>query len=140
MKISPAAELAVRGVLALAEQYRQGPVTLSSVCTDRQLPKQYLTKIFSSLARAGIVTPIRGKHGGYVLAHEPSEITLLEVIEAVEGPLALNYCQRSPSKCDRLDCVVRPIWTELQDTVRSRLGAVRLSDCLKNARQCATAG
>jgi len=130
MKISPAAELAVRGVLALAEQYGKGPVTLSSVCSDRDLPKQYLTKIFSSLVRADIVTPIRGKHGGFTLAHDPSQITLLEVIEAVEGPLALNYCQHSPTKCDRLDCAVRPIWTELQDTIRSKLGSVRLADCL----------
>ncbi len=130
MKISPAAELAVRGVLALAEQYGQGPVTLSSVCVDRELPKQYLVKIFSSLARGDIVTPIRGKHGGYILARRPEEITLLNVVEAVEGPLAMNYCQHAPPKCSRTGCPVRPVWTEIQDFVRTRLGAVTLADCL----------
>lgn len=130
MKISPAAELAVRGVVELAQQYGQGPVTLSDICQGRDLPKQYLTKIFAQLAKADIVTPIRGKNGGYVLAQEPAKITLLDVIQAVEGPLSLNYCQHNPSKCDQIDCMIRPIWTDLQNTIRDRLAGTRLSDCL----------
>lgn len=130
MKISPAAELAVRGVLVLAEQYGRGPVTLATVCEGRELPKQYLTKIFASLAKADIVTPIRGKRGGYVLSRDPGEITLLNVLEAVEGPLALNYCQHSPAKCDNVECQVRPVWADLQRIFRDRLAAVKLSDCL----------
>lgn len=130
MKITPAAELAVRGVVVLAQQYGQGPVTLSTICQGRDLPKQYLTKLFALLAKADIVTPIRGKNGGYVLAHEPTQITLLSVIEAVEGPLSLNYCQHSPPKCDQVDCLIRPVWAELQNTIRDRLSNLRLSDCL----------
>lgn len=132
MKLSPAAELAVRGALVLTEHFGQGPVTLSSICAGRQLPKQYLTKLFASLTRADIVTPIRGKHGGYVLAREPGQITLLQIIEAVEGPMALNYCQYDPPKCDRVECLIRPIWTELQQTVCKRLASVTLADCLKS--------
>jgi Rrf2 family cysteine metabolism transcriptional repressor len=135
MKISPAAELAVRGTLVLARQFGQGPVALSSVCADGELPRQYLMKIFASLAKAGIVTPLRGKHGGYVLARQPDLVTLLEVIEAVEGPLCLNYCQHSPPKCDRVTCKVRPVWTELQQIVREKLSSVRLSDCVAEEDQ-----
>ena len=135
MKISPAAELAVRGVLVLARQFGKGPVALSTVCADGELPRQYLMKIFASLAKAGIVTPLRGKHGGYVLARQPSQITLLEVIEAVEGPICLNYCQHSPPKCDRVTCKVRPVWTELQRIVRNKLASVRLSDCITEEDQ-----
>lgn len=134
MKISPAAELAVRGVLVLAEHYGRGPVTLAQVCMGRELPKEYLTKIFASLAKADIVTPIRGKNGGYILARQPAAITLLEVIEAVEGTLALNYCQHSPSKCDRIDCKVRPVWTELQNAMRDKLSSMRLSDFLGDGK------
>jgi Rrf2 family protein len=114
----------------LAEHYGQGPITLAKVCSRRRLPKEYLTKIFSSLARHGLVTPIRGKRGGYVLARDPREISLLDVIEAVEGPIALNFCQQLPPQCDRNDCPMRPVWTELQGLVRRKLGAVRLSDGL----------
>ncbi len=70
-----------------------------------------------------------------MLSREPSLISLLEVIEAVEGPLALNYCQHSPARCDNADCKVRPVWTELQQAIHGRLKAVKLSDCIKRASQ-----
>ena len=130
MKLSQAAELAIRGVLVLAERHGQGPITLAAVCLSESLPKQYLTKIFSSLARADIVSPIRGKNGGYVLARDPGRISVLEVIEAVEGPLALNHCQHTPSKCPRNTCPLRPMWTGLQQLVSQQLGKVKLSQCI----------
>jgi len=130
MKLSPAAEFAVRGVLVLTERYGQGPVCLDAICAKRKLSKQYLTKIFSLLSRADLVTAIRGKHGGYMLARRPEDISLLEVIEAVEGPIALNFCQHTPPKCWEPNCRVRPVWTELQKIVRQRLGSVKLSDCV----------
>ena len=101
MKISPAAEFAVRGVLVLAEQYGQGPVTLNAVCDERHLPKQYLSKLFASLAKADLVTPIRGKRGGYVLTRDPKGITLLEVIEAIEGALGAELLPARPLQVRR---------------------------------------
>jgi len=130
MKLTPAAEFAVRGVLVLAQRGGQGPVTLETICAQRDLPRQYLVKIFGSLNKAGIVTPVRGKRGGYMLARDPASITLLEVIEAVEGQITLNLCQHNPPKCDRTDCPLRPVWTELQDYVRTKLGSVTLAYCL----------
>lgn len=134
MKLTPAAEFAVRGVIVLAENYGRGPVTLDTVCASRRLSKQYLTKIFASLARAGLVLPIRGKHGGFVLAREPKDISLLEVIEAVEGPILLNFCQHHPAKCDQTDCYMRPMWARLQKQIRAELAAVKLADCLVRAK------
>jgi Rrf2 family protein len=128
MKLTHAAELAVRGALVLAEEYGQGPVPLAEICRRRELPREYLTKIFSSLSRAGLLKPIRGKGGGFVLAREPSEITLLEVIEAVEGPIILNFCQHDPPQCERDDCPVRPVWSDLQDHIRTTLGSRTLGD------------
>lgn len=130
MKLSLAAELAVRGVMVLSERYGQGPVTLDVICASRELPKQYLTKIFASLVKAGLVTPIRGKHGGYTLMRKPAEITVLEVVEAVEGPIILNFCQQSPPQCDRTNCRIRPVWADLQKTIRQKLGSLSLADCL----------
>jgi len=130
MKLSPAAALAIRGAAILAEEHGRGPTTLQAICTRRDLPKQYLVKIFSSLTRAGLITPIRGKKGGYVLARDPGQISLLDVIEAIEGPVALNYCQQQPSQCDRTDCPMRPLWTELQETFLAKLGSMTLADCV----------
>nr|MBC8372009.1 Rrf2 family transcriptional regulator [Planctomycetota bacterium] len=107
MRISPAAEFAVRGALVLAEHYGNGPTTLNSICEEQDISKQYLVKIFASLARAGLVRPVRGKLGGYLLAREPAQISILDLMEAVEGPIAVNFCQHDPPRCDRSDGVRR---------------------------------
>ncbi len=114
----------------LAGRYGQGPVPLAEICRLRDLSssKDYMTKIFGMLTRAGVVRAIRGKGGGYVLGHDPEDVTLLDIIEAVEGPLALNLCQHNPSRCDELDCPVRPVWGEIQETIRSVLSSKSLSD------------
>lgn len=138
MKLSPAAELAVRGILVLAEQYGEGPTTLDAICAKRELPKQYLVKIFSSLTKADLITPVRGKKGGYLLAREPGEVTLLEVIEAVEGPIVLNFCQYPKPKCEEANCPIRPVWTRLQKVVREELGGVTLGACVQAIKHAET--
>lgn len=138
MRLSPAAELAIRGTVVLASEYGNGPATLESICSRRDLPRQYLVKIFASLARAGLVTPVRGKNGGYLLARSPEQINLLQVIEAVEGPLALNYCQQNPSQCDEQQCPIRSVWDELQDTMRTKLGEMTLAHCMNRTSQSAS--
>jgi Rrf2 family protein len=134
MRLSLAAEFAVRGALVLAERSGQGPVTLEKICSQRNMSRQYLVKIFSSLIKAGIITPVRGKRGGYMLARDPSTITLLEVIEAVEGPISLNLCQRIPPRCDRIGCALRPVWAKIQRDIRSHLGSISLASCLGKAK------
>ena len=129
MRLSPAAELAVRGSLALASKYGQGPVTLETVCSTRDLPRQYLVKILSSLGKAGLVTSVRGKHGGYLLTRDPKQISLLEIIEAIEGPMTLNYCLYDPPRCEEFDCPIRPLWADLQKTVCTKLAGMKLGDC-----------
>ena len=130
MNISPAAEFAVRGALVLAEHYGNGPTTLDSICEARDLSKQYLVKIFASLARSGLVTPVRGKRGGYLLARQPSEINLLELVEAVEGPIAMNFCQHDPPRCDRTQCALRTMWSDIQKFVCDKLECTTLGHCL----------
>ncbi|MHC4563523.1 MAG: RrF2 family transcriptional regulator [Planctomycetota bacterium] len=127
MNLSMAAELAIRGIRILALKSGERPVPLKVICGEGDLPKQYLVKIFAMLAKADLITPIRGKHGGYVLARKPEDITLLAVIEAVEGPLALNLCQYSPPKCEATECGLRKVWAELQETVQTKLGSVTLA-------------
>ena len=131
MKISPAAEYAIRGIMVLAERYGKGPVTLEIICSERDLPKQYMVKIFASLTKADLVNPIRGKKGGFLLARAPEKINLLEVVEAVEGPIAVNLCQHMPAKCPNVECTIRPIWSEIQAFIRNRLSSVSLAGALK---------
>ena len=130
MKISPAAEFAIRGSLVLAEHFGDGPTTLDSICEARDLSKQYLVKLFASLARAGLVTPVRGKRGGYLLAREPGQINLLELVEAVEGPIAVNFCQHDPPRCERTECALRSMWADIQAFICDKLENTTLGQCL----------
>jgi len=131
LALSQAAELAVRGVQVLAQRFGGKPVPLDEICRVRDLPKQYLIKLFAMLSRAGLIVPVRGKGGGYKLAREPKDITLLEVIEAVEGPIAVNLCQETPVRCDFNECPVRPVWSDIQGYLREKLGSVTLEDSAK---------
>jgi len=131
MKLSPAAEFAIRGMLVIAEHDGTGPVNLATICQERSLSKQYLAKIFGQLARANLVTPLRGKHGGYELARSLDQISILDIIEVMEGPIALNFCQHQPPKCDELDCGLRDVWAELQQIFRQKLSSISLRDCLQ---------
>ena len=128
MKVSAATELAIRGLTELAMRFGQGPITLDTICAGRDLPKQYLTKIFASLTRAGLIRPVRGKKGGYMLARDPEQVNLLEVVEAVQGPLWVNLCTHEPPQCDQDDCPLRPVWREIQEHVRDKLASVTLAD------------
>ena len=128
MKLSMATELAVRGILVLAVQDEDRPVPLRDICSARELPQDNMTRIFGLLSRARLVTAVRGKGGGYRLARPAKDITLLEVFEAVEGPLALNLCLHDPPQCDKLDCPVRPVWRDLQEQVRQVLVEKTLGD------------
>ncbi len=65
-------------------------------------------------------------------ARPPSEISVLNVIEAVEGPIALNFCQSDPPKCDEVMCPLRPVWTELQEIIATRLADVTLQVLIDN--------
>ena len=119
-------------MLVLAERHGQGPVALDAICAERDLPKQYLSKIFNSLARSGLILPVRGKGGGFLLARSPEATSLLEVIEAIQGPLAFRLCPPTPDRCAR-DCRMRGLWEELQGYVRNKLSATSLADCVKAA-------
>lgn len=130
MKLSMAAELAIRGIVTLGEHFGQGPMTLDDICAQRNLPKQYLVKLFGMLTRANLVEAVRGKGGGYVLAREPKGITLLDVIEAIEGPLAVNLCQYDTSRCDQESCAIRPVWEGIQKHVRASLSTATLDQFL----------
>ena len=124
MRISTAAELGVRGMAYLARNYQNGPVPMATICREQRLPRQYMLKIFAALARAGYVRTSRGKGGGFVLAHPPADISILDIIEAVEGPLALNFCQSKPSRCrwHNPNCPIKPLWDDLQQVISHKLG------------------
>ena len=116
MQITRAAEYAIRGVLYLCSQPQGSVCLLSEISEHQQIPPSFLSKIFQGLARAGIVSSTRGTGGGFTLVKDPDEITLLDVLEAIEGQIALNVCLLNGNSCDnRPTCAVHEVWHEAQD-------------------------
>lgn len=131
LTLSPAAELAMRAALTLAIEYGNGPVRLCDICAVREMQRDYTAKVLGYLSRARLVVPIRGKNGGYTLARDPGEITLLDVIEAVEGPFSLNLCQKETPECEMAEkCPVGAVWSEIQDFAVAKLSGKTLAECV----------
>jgi len=113
------ADYAVRCVVEVA---RTGRTSAAQVARVQGISPTFLGKIVQSLARAGILATRRGVGGGIALARPVSDFTLLQVIEAVEGPLCINECLQSPSRCGHVqNCAAFPYLCEAQARLRDAL-------------------
>ncbi len=121
MKIKRETDYAIRCILYLAAQ--QDRVTMiDEIAKEMSVPRDFLAKIVQRLAKQGIIKSFRGIKGGFRLNREAGEINLLEVIEAVEGPVTMNDCAVDRRSCDRWNaCPMHPVWVGVRDEVRSIL-------------------
>lgn len=94
----------------------------SQIAVEKGIPPSFLAKIISQLSIAGLIHTSRGARGGVSLARPPESISVLEVVEAIDGPIALNECTNDPHACAfGSDCVMRSIWCEAQGELVNRL-------------------
>jgi len=122
MQITRQADYAVRAVLYLARLGSEQRAATSQIAQEQQIPPSFLAKIVSQLSVAGLLQTSRGARGGVSLARPPEEITLLEVVEAIDGPIMLNECAGSNGACTFGDgCPMRPVWCDAQAELVSRL-------------------
>lgn len=132
MQITRQADYAIRAVRYLAKQGSTQRVATSTVAKEMRIPPSFLAKIISQLSIAGLLHTSRGARGGVSLAREPKEISLLDVVEAIDGPILLNECVGTNKPCTfQKECLVHPIWLEVQQSLVSRLSATRF-DVLYN--------
>jgi len=121
MQITRQADYAVRAVLHLARNGDHRTAT-SSIAAEQRIPPSFLAKIISQLSIAGLLHTSRGARGGATLAREPKDITLLEVIEAIDGPIQLNECVEDTGVCSFEEaCPLRPVWCEAQEELVKKL-------------------
>jgi Rrf2 family protein len=122
MQITRQADYAVRAVLHLARAGNTERSATSAVAKEQNIPPSFLAKIISQLSIAGLLHTSRGARGGVTLARDPREITLLEVIEAIDGPIQLNECVQGEGVCSYEDhCPIRAVWCDAQDQLVTRL-------------------
>ena len=124
MQISRRADYGVRVILDLATNCRQERTSTHEIAARQNIPSPFLAKIISQLALAGLITTYRGAGGGVSLSRPSSEISLLNVIEALEGPIALNRCVTDPEGCPQNDrCPVHNVWIRAQAELIALLAA-----------------
>jgi Rrf2 family protein len=135
MQITRQADYAVRAVLYLTKLGPERRAATSQIAEEQQIPPSFLAKIVSQLSVAGLLQTSRGARGGVSLARTPDEISLLEVVEAIDGPILLNDCVSNHSACSfGDDCPMRPVWCEAQAELVTRLKNTRFSQFNGNGK------
>jgi Rrf2 family protein len=122
MQITRQADYAIRAVRYLSKQGPNQRAATSTVAQEMKIPPSFLAKIISQLSIAGLLHTSRGARGGVTLARDAKDISLLDVVEAIDGPILLNECVGDPADCVfSADCLVHPIWVEAQESLVKRL-------------------
>ena len=122
MQITRQSDYATRAILYLARVGKGERVTTSQVAKEQKIPPSFLAKIISQLSIAGLLHTSRGARGGVALAREPKNITLLEVIEAIDGPINLNVCVGREGVCSFEDhCPIQLVWCDAQNELETKL-------------------
>ncbi len=140
MQITRQADYAVRAVLYLAQKGPDHRAATSQIAEEQQIPPSFLAKIVSQLSVAGLLQTSRGARGGVSLARTPENISLLEVVEAIDGPILLNDCVANHGACVFGDsCPIQPIWCEAQSELVTRLGSTTFDKVVENGRETVAA-
>jgi Rrf2 family protein len=122
MQITRQADYALRAILYLAQLPPNLRAATSQIAEEQNIPPSFLAKIISQLSIAGLIHTSRGARGGVSLARQPGDITILEVVEAIDGPISLNECCADPESCPFGEkCPLRPLWCETQSELVGRL-------------------
>jgi Rrf2 family protein len=140
MQITRQADYAVRAVLYLARLGQTERAATSQVAQEQHIPPSFLAKIISQLSIAGLLHTSRGARGGVTLAREAQDITLLEVIEAIDGPILLNECVGESESCTfDGQCPLRPVWCDAQNELVQRLKGTNFAQLLEQSKAIAVA-
>ncbi|KJR40940.1 Transcriptional regulator, Rrf2 [Candidatus Magnetoovum chiemensis] len=121
MQITRESDYAISCILYMSKEPRKVFV-ISEIAKPQYIPESFLSKILQKLVHGGLVKSIRGTRGGYLLAKQPRDINLFDVIEVIEGSLAMNLCVENKSKCIIANrCPVYTIWMEIKCEVEKKL-------------------
>ena len=134
LRITKAEEHALRLIMRLARQSDQR--TLAELARQELLPEPTVAKLLGRLRDGGLVTAVRGRHGGYELALPPARISVAGVLGALKRPLlAAHTCQdgrRAVDPCPRLaDCGLRPVWAQVEAQITDLLNGITIADLLQ---------
>lgn len=130
MRLTAKSEYGLLAVIDLACSWGEGPVSAREIAERRDIPARFLEQLFVALRRGGVVTAVRGARGGFVLAAEPSAITVLDVVEALEGPLEASVCDAErEAGCTRQGaCAAAPLWVKASSALREVFASTTIAE------------
>lgn len=138
MRLSTRGHYGLKAMFDLALNYGENPIPLKSVAERQGISDNYLEQLISVLRKAGLVKSVRGAQGGYMLAHSPENITVGEIVRALEGPIAPVNCvsEVEPAECDQSDvCITRLVWARVRDSIAEVMDSISLADMCYDAER-----
>lgn len=130
MRLTTKGRYAVTAMLDLAFHSQNQPVTLTDIATRQTISLSYLEQLFSRLRRAGLVVGVRGPGGGYKLSREPSEVSISNIILAVDEQVDLTNCEKQGNCQNGQPCLTHDLWMGLSQTVSNYLDGISLGELL----------
>ena len=135
MRMSTKGRYGVRLMIDLALHSGQGPVLMKDIARRQGISEKYLWNLINPLKTVGLVRSLRGARGGYLLAKEPAEISLKDIMSVLEGTLCLVDCVENPSSCKRSPtCITRDVWCEASQGFMKTLEAMTLETMIDRYR------
>jgi Rrf2 family iron-sulfur cluster assembly transcriptional regulator len=137
VRLTTKGRFAVTALLDLAMQQGTGPVTLAGISQRQQISLSYLEQLFAKLRRRALVGSVRGPGGGYCLAKDMGQMTVAEIILAVDEPIDSTQCSGKENCLDDRKCLTHDLWIKLNDLIFDHLGEVTLKQLVddQKARQ-----
>ena len=130
MKITAKTEYGIRAIIEIALKENK-PATVNEIARKQKMPGRFLEQVMAILKKEDIVKSLRGAHGGYILALKPEEITLKQVIQAIEGPMALVDCleDENGSSCIEV-CTIKDVFEGVQSVILEALDSITIKDLI----------
>ena len=133
MKLPSSTRYGIRAILKIALWYGKEPVRIKTIAEHEDISSKYLEQLIASLKMAGLVRGMRGPSGGYTLARPPSEISMKDVVLAMEGPMVPEECHAHSEHIPHCaDCITLQIWQEIQGAVMGVLEKVTVAELIEH--------
>lgn len=135
MKLSTKGQYGVKAMFDLALNYGDDPISLKGIAERQGISEYYLEQLMATLRRENLVKSVRGAQGGYVLSRDPSEITVGEILDVLEGPIEISECVTDDEnvECSRVHyCPTRLIWVKIKTVINDVVNSITLLDMVND--------
>ncbi len=131
MKLSTKGRYGLKAMFELALHYGEGPIPLKTIAENQDISEHYLEQLIAILKKNGLVNSVRGAQGGYLLANQPSNIVVGDIVRSLEGDISLVSCVGDSRLCANSEkCVTKMVWEKISESINSVIDNITLQDMI----------